>query len=95
MPAHCVDASGKGRWTAEESVLVDSITAHALLNLADSAKDEERRFRAILKAEEVVVSMDAILAHLPPRDEHRQAIEKARFELASRLDQAMNASSLS
>ena len=89
-----LNASRNGKPTASEFVLVDSITAHALLNLADSAKDEERRFRAILKAEEVVLSMDAILADMPSRDERRQSIEKARFELVERLDRAMNAASL-
>ena len=85
------DASQSQRLTEPRSVLVDSITAHALLNLADSVKDEERRFRAILRADEVVLKMDAILAELPSEDAQRPFIEKARFELAARLDQTINA----
>ena len=80
------DALRKGIRATSDFLLFDSSIAHALLNLAESANNEERRFRAILKAEEVIASMNAILAKLALGDEQRTLIEQARNQLQARLD---------
>ena len=80
------DALRKGMRATSDFLLFDSSIAHALLNLAEAANNEERRFRAILKAEEVIASMNAILAKLALGDEQRTLIEQARNDLQARLD---------
>ena len=70
-------------------LLVDAKLALALLDLGESTNIEERRFCAILKAEEVVGMMNQALLKLS--GEHDGCIEKARDELQNRLDRALAA----
>jgi hypothetical protein len=88
------DALRKGIRATSDFLLFDSSIAHALLNLAESANNEERRFRAILKAEEVIASMNAILAKLALGDEQRALIQQSRDALQARLDQATGTASV-
>jgi len=83
------DPLRKGVQAASQLLLFDSSTAHALLNLAESAQNEENRFRAILKAEEVIGSMNGTIAQLSATDETRRLIENARNELQMRLERAV------
>jgi hypothetical protein len=53
-----------------------------------------RGFRAILKAEEVIASMNTILAKLALGDEQRALIQQSRDALQARLDQATGTASV-
>ena len=88
------DALRKGIRATSDFLLFDSAIACALLNLAESANNEERRFRAILKAEEVIASMNAILTKLAFGDDQRALIEQARNELQARLDRTTGRASM-
>jgi hypothetical protein len=71
-------------------LLIDARLAHALLDLDEFTNNEERRFRALLKADEVVNTMNRSLASPSLERERRGQVERERDALLLRLERAVD-----
>ena len=76
-------------------LLIDARLAHALLDLDEFTHNEERRFCALLKADEVVKTMNRLLANLSLESERRGQVERERDALLLRLERAVDSRSQS
>ena len=82
-----IDVDGKDiRLSGDAFLLVDAELACALLALVESTNIEEHRFRAILKADQVVKTINQYLPTSRLEHTKRATIEKARDDLQVRLE---------